>query len=155
MNADPKVMEFLGEPLTRQQCDDAIDRQLLLMDEGEPAFWAAERKRDEKLVGMIGVKALDFEAPFGPGYEIGWRLGVEYWGKGYASEGARAALEVSFANWPLQQIFAITVAANLRSQSVMHKIGMQRVVEGDFDHPALPKDHPLCRHVLFRVDRPA
>jgi RimJ/RimL family protein N-acetyltransferase len=153
MNSDPNVMEFLGAPLTRRESDAAIDSQLRLIDGGEPAFWAAERKHDERFIGFIGVKLLNFDAPFTPGYEIGWRLGLEYWGNGYASEGARAALEVAFLRWSMPSVFAITVPANVRSQAVMRKIGMHRVVSGDFNHPKLTLDNPLCLHILFRIDR--
>lgn len=154
MNCDPAVMEYLGPALTRQDSDAAIDKQMALMKKDEPAFWAAATRSDDKLIGCIGVKTVTFEAAFTPCYEIGWRLAKEHWGKGFATEGAKAALALAFSRWNISEIYSFTVLANTKSQAVMQKIGMSRVEDGDFDHPALLKDDPLLRHVLYRIDRP-
>ena len=153
MNADPQIMRHLGPPQSRTESDASIDRQIALMAAGEPAFWAAERVADGAFLGFIGVKPISFATPFAPGYEIGWRLAHEHWGKGYASEGARAALDHAFAAYKLDVIYAITVPANLPSQAVMWRIGMTRVAGGDFDHPLLEAGDPLRRHILFRIER--
>lgn len=153
MNRDPNVMKYLGPALTRQDSDAAIDRQIAFMEDGEPAFWAAATLHDDALIGCIGVKRVTFEAPFTPCYEIGWRLGTEHWGKGYATEGAKAALNFAFKNWNMQIIYSFTVPANIKSQAVMQKIGMSYVEGGGFNHPALAKDDPLLRHVLYKIDR--
>ncbi len=115
---------------------------------------AAERKSDGTLLGFIGIKEITFDAPFGTGYEIGWRLAPQYWGKGYASEGARAVLSFGFEKVGLDKIFSFTVSRNERSQAVMKRIGMIKVDGGDFDHPDLSSDDPLRHHLLFRKDRP-
>lgn len=153
MNADPMVMRYLGAPLSREQSDDAIANQAKLMDKGEPAFWAVQRKQDNDFMGFIGVKQVNFDASFTPCYEIGWRLGADYWGQGYATEGAKAALSAAFANWTMLSIYSFTVHDNVKSQSVMQRIGMERVRGGDFAHPNLAKDDPLSKHVLYRIDR--
>jgi RimJ/RimL family protein N-acetyltransferase len=153
MNSDPKVMEFLGPAQTRAQSDAAVDRQLALIAQGEPAFWAAERIADGAFMGFIGVKRFTFDAPFTPGYEIGWRLAYEFWGKGYASEGAGAALAYCFANYAMAHIDAITTRDNIRSQSVMKKIGMHYVEGADFAHPQLAPESPISWHVLYRIER--
>ena len=149
MNADPMVMRYLGPPLSRQQSDEAIANQSKLMDKGEPAFWAVERRQDNHFMGCIGVKRVTFEAHFTPCYEIGWRLSADYWGQGYATEGAKAALAAVFANWNMPPIYSFTVYDNIKPQSVMKRIGM----DGDFEHPNLAKDDPLSQHVLYSVDR--
>lgn len=128
---------------------------MALSASGEPCFWAAERHADGALIGFIGVKPRTFAIPIAADYEIGWRLGVDYWGSGYASEGARAALAHAFGLLGIPEIFAITVPANRRSQSVMRRIGMERVADGDFDHPLLAEGDPLRQHVLYRISRPA
>lgn len=92
------------------------------------------------------------EVPFSPAVEIGWRLGSEYWGKGLATEGAKAVLNYGFKKCGLKEIVSFTVPANVRSIRVMEKIGMKRDLAGDFHHPKLPKDHPLSLHVLYRVN---
>lgn len=154
LNADPAVMTHLGPPLTRAKSDAAIQAQLDLMDKGEPAFWAAALRGNDVLIGCIGVKRVTFEAHFTPCYEIGWRLAQEHWGKGYATEGAKAALDYAFAHWDMPAIHSFTVHANIKSQAVMKRIGMRRVEGGDFDHPSLEKNDPLLAHVLYVIDKP-
>jgi ribosomal-protein-alanine N-acetyltransferase len=154
MNADPQVMEFLGPLQTQVESDAGVDRQIALMEKGEPCFWAAERIEDGAFMGFIGVKRFTFEAPFTPGYEIGWRLAREFWGKGYAPEGAAAALAHCFAKYGMPHIDAITTRGNVRSQSVMKKIGMTYVEGQDFQHPNVPPDSPISSHVLYRIVRP-
>ena len=153
LNNDPEVMRFLGPIMTREKSDAAIDAQIALTEKGEPAFWAAARKSDDQLIGCIGVKRVNFEAAFTPCYEIGWRLAREHWGMGYATEGAKAALDLAFAEWDISELHSFTVVANVKSQAVMKRIGMSRVKGGDFDHPALAKDDPLLRHVLYCIGR--
>jgi len=153
MNADPRVMEFLGSPLTPKKSNAAVEAQNALMDKGEPAFWAAARKIDNQFIGMIGVKAVTFAAAFAPCYEIGWRLSPDHWGRGYATEGAKAALTLAFRDWDMREIYSFTVPKNIKSQAVMQRIGMRRVKDGDFDHPNLSKIDPLLRHVLYRIDK--
>ena len=154
INADPRVTEHLG-PQTRATCDTAIDRQMALAARGEPCFWAAERRDDGALIGFVGVKPPGFAVPRAAGYEIGWRLAAAQWGRGYASEGARAALGYAFGALGIADVFAMTVPANVRSQAVMRRIGMVRDEHGDFDHPLLAEGDPLRRHVLYRISRPA
>jgi 3-dehydroquinate dehydratase/shikimate dehydrogenase len=153
LNADPAVMTYLGQPLPRAKSDAAIEAQLDLMDKGEPAFWVAALTENDALLGCIGVKRVTFEAHFTPCYEIGWRLAQEHWGKGYATAGARAALQYSFSNWDMPSIHSFTVHANIKSQAVMERIGMKHIEDGDFDHPSLAKDDPLLGHVLYRIGR--
>ena len=86
--------------------------------------------------------------------EIGWRLAREAWGHGYASEAARALLKEGFERLNLPEIVAYTAESNLRSRAVMERVGMRRDVSRDFDHPALAKDHPLRRHVVYAATRP-
>ena len=99
----------------------------------------------------MGLSVPRFESHFTPCVEIGWRLAAPYWGRGYATEGARAALAVGFETLGLGEIVSVTVPANLRSRRVMEKIGMTRDPADDFDHPALSEGHPLRRHVLYRI----
>lgn len=153
MNQNPDVMAFLGPPLSQEKSDAAVDAQMALIERGEPAFWAIERLVDHAFMGFVGVKTINFEAHFTPGFEIGWRLGEQFWGKGYATEGARIALKYSFSTWSMERIYSFTVPANTRSQAVMHKLGMHRVVDGDFEYPNLDHDDPLSHHVLYHVDK--
>jgi RimJ/RimL family protein N-acetyltransferase len=106
-------------------------------------------------VGFVGLQHVNFEAPFAPAVEIGWRLARSAWGHGYATEAALATLEFGFEALELREIVACTTPANLRSRAVMERLGMTRDPREDFDHPEVAAGHPLCRHVLYRLDAAA
>jgi ribosomal-protein-alanine N-acetyltransferase len=91
-----------------------------------------------------------FEAHFTPAVEVGWRLARSAWGKGYATEAARAALTFGFEQVGLEEIVAFTAVGNQRSRAVMERLGMSHAPADDFDHPGIPAGHPLRRHVLYR-----
>jgi len=154
INADPRVNEWLGGPIDRAASDATIDRINAQIAQEGFGFWAAERKADRRLVGMIGLRA-QTDAPPAPCLELGWRLAVEAQGQGLATEGAQAALAWGFANQDSSEILAWTAATNVRSQQVMRRIGMIHDPARDFDHPTLAEDHPLRRHVVFVATRPA
>lgn len=153
INGDPRVGEWLGGAIDRTASDALLDRVNAEIARDGFGFFAAERKADGRLVGMIGIRAQK-DAPPAPCLELGWRLAVEAQGQGYATEGARALLDWGFATQGNDEILAWTAASNLRSQAVMRRIGMDPDPARDFDHPALAEDHPLRRHVVFVAKRP-
>jgi RimJ/RimL family protein N-acetyltransferase len=118
-------------------------------------LWAVEIPNVTSFAGFIGLSVPRFEAHFTPCVEIGWRLAAEYWGRGYASEGARAVLTLGFETLGLDEVVSFTAPGNLRSRRVMEKIGMLHNPADDFDHPALPVGHRLRHHVLYRMARPS
>jgi len=153
LNADPIATEFFPTTLTREQSDRLVDRLRAAIDEDGWGFWCLEI--DGRCAGFTGLNLPDFEAPFMPAIEIGWRMLPRYWGQGYATEAARLALAYGFGVLNAPEIVAFTAVGNLRSRAVMDRIGMQRDAAGDFDHPRVPIGHPLRRHVLYRINRPS
>jgi len=150
INADPQVVEHLPAPLGREESDALIDRIEAFFEEHGFGRFAVEEKATGELAGMVGLNIPAYALPFSPCVEIGWRLAPPFWGRGYASEAARSALQFGFKTAGLPEIVAFTVPANVRSQRVMQRIGMTRDQACDFDHPSLPEGHPLRRHVLYR-----
>jgi RimJ/RimL family protein N-acetyltransferase len=155
MNADPRVMEFFPGPLTRQETEAMLGRIRDHFAQRGFGLWAVEVPGVADFIGFIGLMVPRFEAHFTPCVEVGWRLAFEHWGHGYATEGARAALEFGFQRLGLEEIVSMTVPANRRSWHVMEKLGMTRSPDDDFDHPLLPEGHPLRRHILYRLRRPS
>ncbi|MEX2027016.1 MAG: GNAT family N-acetyltransferase [Pirellulaceae bacterium] len=153
LNADPRVVEFLPGPLSRAESDERAARFEAHLEEHSFGLWAVEVVGVVPFAGFIGLSIPRFEAPFMPCVEIGWRLAAEHWGRGYATEGARAALAFGFERLSLDEIVSFTVPDNVRSRRVMEKIGMTRSSDDDFDHPLLPEGHRLRRHVLYRLAR--
>ena len=154
LNSDPRVVEFLPGPLSRQESDAVADRIEAHFQRHEFGYWAVEIPAVTPFAGFVGLGIPSFEAHFTPCVEIGWRLDADHWNRGYATEGARAALDFGFQSLQLEEIVSFTVPANVRSRRVMEKIGMTRSASEDFDHPVLPEGHPLRRHVLYRLARP-
>jgi len=116
-------------------------------------LWAVEITGFAPFAGFVGLNVPRFESHFTPCVEIGWRLSREFWHRGYATEGARAALTFGFDTLGLNEIVSFTAPSNAASRRVMEKIGMRRNPDDDFDHPLVPEGHPIRRHVLYRALR--
>jgi RimJ/RimL family protein N-acetyltransferase len=155
INADPRVAEFTLGVVSPEDSDAIFARIQRHFERQGFGLWAAELRQDSSFLGFIGLSVPPFDAPFMPAVEIGWRLRSEAWGRGLATEGARAAMRFGFKSLGLASLVSMTVPANLRSRRVMEKLGMARTERDDFDHPLLPEGHPLRRHVLYRIDRGA
>jgi RimJ/RimL family protein N-acetyltransferase len=153
MNADPRVMEHFPALLSREESDAAAARIEAHFERHGFGLWAVEVVGVAPFAGFIGLNTPRFEALFTPCVEIGWRLAAEHWGRGYATEGARAAVAFGFESLLLHEVVSFTAVGNLASRRVMEKIGMMRDAGGDFDHPLVPPGHRLSRHVLYRVSR--
>jgi len=153
MNADPRVMEHFPEVLSRAQSDAQAERIRAHWEDRGFGLWAVELPGEAPFIGFVGLMTPSFEAAFTPCVEVGWRLASAHWGKGYATEGARAALEHGFATMGLEEIVSMTVLANVRSWRVMERLGMTRDPADDFDHPRVPEGSPVRRHILYRLRR--
>ena len=144
-------MEHFPATLSREDSDALAERIEAGFDEHGFGLWAVEA--DGEFIGFTGLSVPRFTAPFTPCVEIGWRLARSAWGRGYATEAARASLEDGFGRAGLTEVISFTAVQNVRSQAVMGRLGMTHDPADDFDHPALPAGHPLRRHVLYRIRR--
>jgi len=154
LNADPRVMRYFMSPLSRAESDALADTIQAHIEQHGWGLWAVEVPGVAPFAGFIGLSAPRFESHFTPCIEIGWRLGARFWGRGYATEGALAALAFGFSRLDLDEIVSLTTVSNMPSRRVMERIGMLRAPADDFDHPMLPAGHPLRAHVLYRKSRP-
>lgn len=150
--ADSRVMATLGPVMTRTESDALLSRVEGIEAEHGHTFWALERKHDAALIGWCGVIRGN-AGPVEGKAEIGWRLAYEAWGRGFATEAARASLDWLFANLPDQSAWAITHAGNQRSRAVMERLGMRYRPDLDFDHPRIADGDPLRRHVTYELAR--
>ena len=151
MNADPRVMEFFPNRLTREQSDRLVDRIEAGFGQHGFGLCAAELRSDHSFLGFIGLSVPNFVAHFTPCVEIGWRLRARFWGQGYATEGARAIARYAFDTLNLDSLVSFTTEQNIRSRRVMERIGMTFNPADSFDHPNLPEGHLLRRHLLYRL----
>jgi len=155
LNADPVVMEHFPGLQSREESDSSVDRFEKLWRDYGFGPWAVEVPAVAEFIGFVGLAVPSWEPPFAhaatPAVEIGWRIAADHWGHGYAVEAAEASLTHAFEVLALREVLSWTVPANWRSRRVMERIGMTYVQ--DFDHPRLPVDSPLRRHLLYRVCR--
>jgi len=103
--------------------------------------------------GYVSLREVSFAAHFTPATEAGWSLKRAFWGRGFATEAASAAIEWGFRQRELDQVMAMTVAGNRRSRRVAERLGMTRDPSDDFLHPSLPPAHHLAQFVLYRLAR--
>lgn len=151
MCADPAVMEFLPKRLTREECDAYIDALRAHQAAHGFCFWALEDRATGAFAGYTGLRRTGFDAHFTPAVEFGWRLPVAFWGRGFASEAARACLDYGFGPLKLREIVAVTAPRNARSRAVMRRLGMSYDPAEDFIHPLMAADHPLQPCTLYRI----
>ncbi|HEX7300169.1 MAG TPA: GNAT family N-acetyltransferase [Solirubrobacteraceae bacterium] len=128
INADPDVMRYIadGRPMTRAQSDRLL--------EGIEAHWAqhgfglwcaAPSEEPDACVGFVGLAVPSFLPAVLPAVEVGWRLARSVWGRGLATEGARAALGHAFGPLRLRSVISIIDPRNARSVRVAEKLGMR------------------------------
>jgi RimJ/RimL family protein N-acetyltransferase len=151
MSADPRVMEHFPNTYTRAQSEASLIRMRERLEREGHGWWPIEVKGGTSFAGVIVLQEIPFDSHFTPAMEVGWWLAYDHWGKGYATEGARAALAYAFGELQRSEIVAITTPVNVRSQRVMERLGMTRDPADDFDNPYIAAGHPLRRHVLYRT----
>ena len=152
INSDPRVMEYFPFIRDRLQSDELMQRLRNSIDAEGFGFTAMELRETGECLGFCGLARTNIEGLPSGMVEIGWRLAVRHWGKGYVSEAARSLLEFGFTTLDLEEIVSFAVFDNFRSIAVMRRIGMTPDPQRDFDHPRVPDTHPhLKRHVLYRL----
>ncbi len=167
MNADPEVMRHFPAMLDRAGSDALAARAEARVAEHGWGLWAVEapdpagaspptapagpgESSGTAFAGFIGLSVVPFQAHFTPAVEVGWRLAQPFWGHGYATEGARAALVYAFVELELEAVVSFTAVGNDRSRRVMERLSMTHDPAEDFNHPGLPGS-PVERHVLYRL----
>jgi RimJ/RimL family protein N-acetyltransferase len=157
INADPEAMRHFPTLLSREESDALASRIRTGLEDQGWGLWAVEVTDGpvKGFAGFTGLAVPRFEAHFTPSVEIGWRFDRRFWGRGYATEAARAALEMAFGTLSLDEVVSFTAVENERSRAVMHRLGMAHDPREDFDHPSLAEGHPLRRHVLYRLAAPS
>jgi ribosomal-protein-alanine N-acetyltransferase len=151
INADARAMEHFPSVQTREESDATARRIMAKMTAQGWGLWAIEVTGGEPFIGFTGLAVPTFDAHFTPCTEIGWRLAPQAWGRGYATEAARAVLAFGFGELGLPEIVSFTAIGNARSIAVMERLGMRR--DGEFDHPRIAAGSPVRRHVLYRLAR--
>ena len=142
MHRRDEVMRWLDRTLSTGVADElARLERWRAMREGPYGFFGIEERETRRLVGVLVFKPFDDL----PHLDLGWRLNPDVWGRGYATEAARGAIERAFGELGLDELAATTLPDNVKSRAVMERLGMTYV--GDCIHANLP-------HVLYLLRRP-
>lgn len=149
LNADKEVMRYFPKTLSAEESHHFYEGIIFEFNECGFGLYAVEEKESNEFIGFIGFHKATFEADFTPCIEIGWRLKKEAWGKGYATDGATACLQYGFTEMGFHDVYSFTAEINMPSQNVMRKIEMDFI--NHFDHPKLPDESPLKKHVLYHI----
>ncbi|MBI3259802.1 MAG: GNAT family N-acetyltransferase [Ignavibacteriae bacterium] len=149
MNSDPKVMKYFPGLMSSDQTLQFMERIKLHFEEYNYGLFAVDEKSTGEFIGFIGFSHPRFESFFTPCVEIGWRLRSEHWGKGLATEGAKACLDYGFNVLNFDSIYSFTAIPNVPSINVMKKTGMKHI--GEFNHPSLSEGSWLCKHTVYKI----
>lgn len=150
LNRDEEVMRFFPSILSEADSNTLAQRCADLIAQRGWGVWAVEEKGSGSFIGYIGLHIPAAALPVGPCVELAWRLARNQWGKGLATEGAKAALAFAFNALSLKEVVSFTSVHNVRSEAVMKRLGMQRD-PATFEHPSIPDGHQLREHCLYRA----
>ncbi len=150
LNADKDVMEHFPKTLNKQETIALIERQQEHFKKHGFNYFATELLETGELIGFIGLYYQEYKTDFTPATDIGWRLKKTAWGKGYATEGAKRCLDYAFNDLELNKVISVCTVDNLRSESVMQKIGM--IKKGEFKHPKLKEYPDYERCVWYEIE---
>lgn len=150
INADIEVMEYFPSIQTEDQTHQFINRMQKQFASKGFCYFAVEIIETQEFIGFIGLSEQTYQADFTPCIDIGWRINRNFWGKGYATEGARKVLCFAFEELKIKKILSIASAINTSSENVMKKIGMQKVKV--FEHSLLKDNTRLKECVLYEIN---
>jgi RimJ/RimL family protein N-acetyltransferase len=120
--SDDEAMALLGGPRELAGTRAALERSIRQQRADGYSFWPVIERETGSLVGEAGLFPL---SPGGPDISLGYAFGARYWGRGYATEAARAVLAEAFGPLGMERLVAITREANLGSRNVLRKLGFR------------------------------
>ncbi|MFK8004988.1 MAG: GNAT family N-acetyltransferase [Saprospiraceae bacterium] len=158
MGQDEEVMKYFPFLLSEKQTMDFMNRMQVQFEEKGYAYLPVEILDTQEFIGMIGMSDQKYkinldqsDEVFSEFVDIGWRLKTAAWGKGYATEGARAWMNYGFEKMKLETIYSVAPVINIPSQNVMEKLGFEKI--GAFNHPKIEPAHPTRKCALFKKQR--
>lgn len=120
--ADPEVMRFWDGPMPREQVWGEIEDYLQEVERDGHSFFAVIHKADNVLIGQCGLRNREVDGK--PETELGYMIARRYWGKGLATEAARATREYAFERLGLSRVVSVVDTRNIASQRVAKKNGL-------------------------------
>ena len=128
LDSNPEVVKYVGiTPLTKkEESAKVIDNIINQYENNGTGRLAVIEKETNKFIGWSGIKLLTDEVNgFKNVYELGYRFLPEFWGKGYATESAKASLELGFDQLNANKIYAYADVENQASNYILTKLGFE------------------------------
>ncbi|GHC53887.1 GNAT family N-acetyltransferase [Ulvibacter litoralis] len=150
MCQDEAVMEHFPKTLSAEETIDLIHRLKTHFDTFGYTYFAVDVLESSEFIGFAGLKNQDWESDFTPCVDIGWRLKRAAWGKGYATEAAKACMKAAFSMFNLKEVLSFTTDTNIPSEHVMKKIGMKLI--GTVQHPFILNDPRFKHCVVYKLE---
>ena len=143
----PAVMRYLGGQVrTGDEVAGSLEDDIAAFANGGHRRWTVRRRDDDRRVGRCGLFTVRGEAApeaLRGQPEIGWTFAEAWWGRGYATEAARAVLGFAFRTLELPRVFSQTSDSNVASTRMMARLGFARRAELDYVDPDYPpRDNP-------------
>lgn len=124
--ASPEVWRFpYGRGLTRDETARFLQVQREEWDANGVGCWVAIERETTRPVGYVGLSVPSFLPEVLPTLEVGWRFHPDVWGRGYATEGASAALDQAFSTLGLSEVCSVPQSDNPPSVRVCERLGMR------------------------------
>jgi len=149
MCQDPAVMRYFPKVLSEKETKDLVNRLKNHFTTHGFTYFAVEKLDSNEFLGFTGLAQQTWESEFTPCVDLGWRLKKEAWGKGYATEAAKACLDAAFTRFKLNEVYAFAAKGNKASENVMKKLGMQ--FQGTFIHPKIANDPRFPHCFAYRI----
>ncbi|WP_067810816.1 GNAT family N-acetyltransferase [Actinomadura kijaniata] len=154
LDADPEVRRFLdtGGPVPPEVVRGEVLPRMLAAYErhGGLGWWIAEERTSGAFLGWFELRPLDR-----PGEaELGYRLARAAWGRGYATEGARAVVDKGFREFGIRRVVATTMTVNTGSRRVLEKTGLRyvRTFFEEWPDPVEGAEHGDVEYALTREE---
>lgn len=151
LNSDPKVMEFFPYVPNYEETCQFVTRMQEQFKKSAFCYFAVDILSTGEFIGFIGLSEQNYEAPFTPCIDIGWRISQNYWHQGYATEGGMRCLKYGFDEIGLNQIWSAAPTVNEKSINVMKKLGMEFI--GHFEHPKLLLNERLKKCAYYKIEK--
>lgn len=119
---EPEVTRFIGGPFSRVDVEARLVRELETAASRGIQYWPIFTRADGEFVGCCGLRPYQSDAAV---YELGVHLRRIAWGRGYAAEAARAAIEFAFNNLKAERLFAGHHPENDASRQLLAKLGFR------------------------------
>jgi RimJ/RimL family protein N-acetyltransferase len=152
---DPDVTHYLQHHKLNERAtiERLVEKSKRNIVEHGYGYFVCEHTETGKVIGMVGLNYVEIDAPYFPCYTVSWIFGKSFWGKGHATEAAKALINYGFEVCNLSEIYACTTSENKASENVMKRLGMS--FKNDFGFPDFKEDDPFYKHVLYVQEKDA